>query len=136
MRKVMVFGTFDGVHEGHRAFLREAKDQGDYLIAVVAPDRAVTHLKGHSPRLDENARLEHVRQHAEVDEVVLGDLEQGTWDILNIHKPQVIALGYDQKKLEDALEAHFSSALRRPELLIMSPYQPDRFHSRLLTPNS
>ena len=34
MAKVMVFGTFDGVHPGHENFFEQAKQHGDYLIAV------------------------------------------------------------------------------------------------------
>lgn len=36
--RVMVFGVFDGLHPGHRAFLRQARKKGDKLIVVVARD--------------------------------------------------------------------------------------------------
>ena len=44
-KKVMVFGTFDGIHDGHRHFLREAKKQGEELIVAVSKDEVVQKLK-------------------------------------------------------------------------------------------
>src|SRR3989338_6946874 len=52
MRKVMVFGAFDGIHAGHRAFFNEARHHGDYLMAVVAQNHIIEHLKGHLPEID------------------------------------------------------------------------------------
>ena len=44
--KVMVFGTFDRLHDGHRFFLREAEKLGTTLFIVVARDSmVVTHKK-------------------------------------------------------------------------------------------
>jgi cytidyltransferase-like protein len=43
---VMVFGTFDGIHDGHRYFLNEAKKFGDKLVVAVAKDTTVKTLKG------------------------------------------------------------------------------------------
>ncbi len=135
MRKVMVFGTFDGIHAGHRAFLREAKNQGDYLIAVVAPDHAATHLKGKRPSLDENSRMEELRREAGVDEVVLGDAELDTWEVLSVHKPQIIALGYDQAALKTALEANSARTGEHFKLAVMRPYEPHKYHTSLLSAN-
>ena len=41
MKKVLVFGTFDGLHEGHKDFLRQAKQYGDHLTVVVGRDSTV-----------------------------------------------------------------------------------------------
>jgi len=35
-KRVMVFGVFDGLHEGHKSFLRQARKYGGELRAVVA----------------------------------------------------------------------------------------------------
>ena len=45
MKKVMVFGTFDGLHEGHLDFFRQAREYGDYLIVAVARDVNVKKIK-------------------------------------------------------------------------------------------
>jgi len=42
---VLVFGTFDGLHDGHRFFLTEARKLGDRLIASVATDEIVERIK-------------------------------------------------------------------------------------------
>ena len=46
MTKVMVFGTFDYLHEGHKDFFRQAKQYGDELVVVVARDETVKQIKG------------------------------------------------------------------------------------------
>lgn len=131
-RKVMVFGVFDGLHEGHRAFLRLAKAQGDYLIAVVAQDHIVEHLKGRRPRLNLAERFRHLKNVDHVDAVVVGDSQLRKWDVLDIHRPQVIALGYDQEVLREELERYFVAANWRAEIKIMNAHEGDKFHSSLL----
>src|SRR3989344_4689818 len=116
MKKIMVFGVFDGLHEGHRAFLKEAKAQGDYLIAVLARDHIVEHLKGHLPRLNLAGRFEHLKKADHVDAVVVGDVNLGEWNVLDLHRPAVIALGYDQEALKEDLEHYFKKADWHSEL--------------------
>ena len=41
----MLFGTFDGLHEGHFDLFRQAKKYGDYLVVVVARDVNVKKIK-------------------------------------------------------------------------------------------
>ena len=48
--KVMVFGTFDGLHPGHLSYFKQARKYGDYLIAIVALDENVLQFKGHRPK--------------------------------------------------------------------------------------
>src|SRR3989338_6057447 len=104
MRKVMVFGVFDGVHEGHRHFFREAKKIGDYLIAVVAADEVAKALKGKSPKKDISERIAEIEEEIEIDEVMVGDEEMGSWEIIKRVRPHVIAVGYDQKEMKRDLE--------------------------------
>lgn len=131
-KKVMVFGVFDGLHKGHRKFLEEAKQYGDYLIAVVTPDHIVEALKGKRPRLNIGERFEHLKNADHVDAVVPGDSELGTWGVLDIHHPEVIALGYDQGAIHDELVKYFSRADWKPEIKIMRAHEPHRFHSSIL----
>ena len=56
MKKVMVFGTFDIFHDGHRDYFKQAREFGDYLIVVVARDENVLKIKGNIPRNNEKAR--------------------------------------------------------------------------------
>ena len=128
----MVFGVFDGLHEGHRAFLKEAKQCGDYLIAVVAQDHIVKHLKGHLPRLDLAERFKHLRRADHVDAVLVGDSEPNSWKVLDLHRPQVVALGYDQELLRAELEKYFKHSDWQAELKIMSSHEAKKFHSSII----
>lgn len=105
--KVVATGVFDIIHIGHAHFLNSAKKYGDKLTVIVANDETVRKMKG-EPILSATRRSEVVLQLKPVDEVVIGR----TGDMLDIIveeiKPDVIALGFDQrlftrKELEDKL---------------------------------
>ncbi len=115
----MVFGVFDNLHEGHKAFLKEAKDYGEYLIVVLPPDEVVKKLKGRYPKLTIAQRFEHLRGADNVDAVIIGDAELGTWNVLENHRPQVIALGHDQDKIKEELEKYFKKVDWKPEIKVM-----------------
>ncbi len=131
-KRVMVFGTFDGVHEGHRAFLREAKHYGDYLIAVVTPDHLVRHLKGKEPRADVSERMRMLEEEDGIDEAVAGDEELASWEIVKRYRPDVIALGYDQHALKENLETDLMHLDFHPEIKVLRAHQPEKYHNALL----
>ncbi|MDO8601807.1 MAG: adenylyltransferase/cytidyltransferase family protein, partial [bacterium] len=91
MVRVLVFGTFDGVHDGHRDMLRQAKELGDYLIVAVAPDNVVEEIKGKVCVNRSAVRIQDVRNARIADEVVLGDKMLSNWSILKKYKPDIIA---------------------------------------------
>lgn len=128
----MVFGTFDGLHEGHRALFREAKKYGDYLIAVVAQDGIVAELKGRGPRFTFKERFEALGREDGIDEVIEGDSELGTWEVIKKYQPDVIALGYDQAELKKDLETHLSEFDWHLEIMVLPAHEPTKFKSSLL----
>ena len=122
IKKVMVFGVFDGLHEGHRYFLAMAREQGDELIAVVAPDEMVRLLKNKTPRHNEKERMAAVMQLSrlslyreddprliDVTRAVLGDRVLGAYQVIKKYKPDIICLGYDQDALGEDLEEKMES---------------------------
>ena len=68
----MVFGTFDGVHPGHESLFAQAREHGDWVIAVVARDKTVQQVKGRAPIRDEAERIAALLGHDLVDDVVMG----------------------------------------------------------------
>ena len=100
----MVFGVFDGIHEGHRNFLKQAKQCGDYLLVVVAPDEAVRQFKNRIPRFNLSERINFLSKEGIVDEIVEGDRAQYSWEVIKKHQPSIIALGHDQEAIRKELE--------------------------------
>lgn len=132
MPKVMVFGVFDRLHDGHRFMLKEAAKIGE-VVAVVARDKAVERLKGHVCRENEHLRMENIRKEKLADRVILGDAEEGTYNVVSAEEPDVIALGYDQDMLEaDLLQKMEDGAIPAVGLVHLPPFKPEELHSSLL----
>ncbi|MEK9180068.1 MAG: adenylyltransferase/cytidyltransferase family protein [Patescibacteria group bacterium] len=132
MRKVMVFGVFDGVHDGHKAFFEEARTYGDHLIVVVAQDIIVEELKGKRPLRDMAERFADLEALDGVDEVAIGDAKLGTYEVVLKYQPDIIALGYDQTAMKEDLEAHYEKFDWHPEIKVMSAFEPNKYKSSLL----
>ena len=145
MNKILVFGTFDGLHEGHLAFLRQARTGADgtrtgtetgsekvWLTAVVARDETVELLKGQRPIRSLNARMKELKDFGLVDEVVAGDEKIGRWEVIGKHNPHVIVLGYDQNDLRTALLGHIRQYDLETEVRVAEGHEPDQLHSSLL----
>ena len=103
-KRVLVFGTFDGLHNGHHFFLRQAKTRGTELVVGVARDEHVKTLKDKIPQHREGIRLETITNLPFVDQAVLCDKDLGSFDILHVVLPDLIILGYDQRALEESLK--------------------------------
>ena len=132
MKRVLVFGVFDGIHNGHRSFLREAGGKGDYLIAVVARNEVVELLKNKEPLKNLAQRMTELESESIVDLVVPGDVKIGSWAVIERYKPDVVALGYDQVALKTALEEFFREVSRKVDIAVMKPHQPERYHSSII----
>jgi len=124
-RKVLVFGTFDGLHLGHLNFLRQARKQGDYLIAVIARDNNVKKIKGHWPKQNEKLRRQNMQKIKMVNQVILGEKNyKNRSKIIQKIKPQTICLGYDQPVLR----------LKNKQIKIirLRPYKKEKYKSSIL----
>lgn len=119
MKKVLVFGVFDNFHSGHEFLLRSAKKLGTYLVVAVAPNRVVEELKGKQPQ-PSSKRIQAIKDYRIADEVVLGDEEIGSWKILKRHKPDIIALGYDQGEIKESLEEYYENLEKKPTILTLA----------------
>ncbi len=95
IRVVLTGGVFDIIHPGHIHTLRAAKSLGDVLVVVIARDSTVERLKGKKPLHDEGKRRELVASLRFVDLALIGH-ENDIFKTVELVKPDVIALGYDQ----------------------------------------
>ncbi|MBI4163264.1 MAG: adenylyltransferase/cytidyltransferase family protein [Candidatus Aenigmarchaeota archaeon] len=93
MIKVLCGGRFNFLHSGHEYFLKKAKDHGDYLVVVIAHD-------AHNLKREEKKEMEQRKKQIEslgiADTVLIGDPED-FFKVVVKEKPQVIALGWDQR---------------------------------------
>jgi FAD synthetase len=105
-QKVMVFGTFDGLHQGHLNLFTQARKYGNYLIVVVARDVNVLKIKGHEPRKSERQRLKDVSDVELVSLAVLGNIKD-PYAVIRRYRPSIIALGYDQNSFTENLKEDF-----------------------------
>jgi FAD synthetase len=105
--KVMVFGTFDLLHPGHINFFQQAKklvtrrrqgfgERGNFLIVSVGRDENIKKFKGFLPVHNQRTRLNNIRKLSIVNKAVLASLKN-PWSHILREKPDIIALGYDQK---------------------------------------
>lgn len=128
----MIFGSFDRLHAGHRFLFKQAKELGDYLIAVAAQDHVIKQLKNYPPRFNISQRLEDLKKEDNINEVIIGDSDLSTWAVVKKYQPDIIALGYDQVDLKADLEKNLSSLEYQPEIKVLEAYQPEIYHSSLL----
>ncbi|MGO9378006.1 MAG: adenylyltransferase/cytidyltransferase family protein [Dissulfurispiraceae bacterium] len=124
-KRVVCAGTFDYLHQGHTDFLSQAKELGDELIVIVARDETVSRIKGFLPKHNEALRAQSVRDTGIPDVVVLGNMENDLFRILDELKPDIIALGYDQRVSEEAIRERCSEC----RVVRLRSYYPEKFKS-------
>lgn len=132
MVKVLVFGTFDGLHEGHLDFFKQAKQHGDYLVAVVGRDSTVERVKKKLPKYDQFERLFAVKKCGLVDFARLGNEGVSVYEVLKQVKPDVICLGYDQTHFTEKLEEKVKEFGLNIEIVRLKAYKPEIYKSSLL----
>jgi cytidyltransferase-like protein len=95
LRIVLAGGVFDIIHPGHISTLNAAKVLGDVLVVVVATDNTAVKMKKRKPIHNQEQRQELVNSLGVVDLCLIGQ-ENDIFKTVNLVKPQIIALGYDQ----------------------------------------
>ncbi|MDD4351498.1 MAG: adenylyltransferase/cytidyltransferase family protein [Candidatus Gracilibacteria bacterium] len=129
-KKVMVFGTFDIIHEGHRHMFKQAKQYGDYLIVSIARVKNIKILKNVSPLHSEQERLAAVQKEALVDKCFLGEIDDPFF-VIKREKPDIIALGYDQKHslAQQLPEKLKEMGLADTKIVQLKAYKPEIYKS-------
>ncbi len=131
--RVLLFGTFDPLHEGHRSLFAQAASLGDHLTVVVARDATIESVKGRPPAAGEQERLAVVAHERMVDEAVLGDADPSSYSLLTTVVFNVLALGYDQAPSDEEVRKILDDLnLAHVRIVRLAPYQPDIYKSSLL----
>jgi len=104
---VLSFGTFDGIHSGHRELLNRAKELGERLVVVGARDSFIRSVKRREPRQSEGARLTALLALDDVDIALLGDEwpPADPYRLLDIFDFDILALGHDQPPDDTTVKA-------------------------------
>jgi len=126
-KKVIIFGTFDGLHAGHLNFFKQARKLGDELIVVVARDINVKKNKGKMSRFSETKRLTALLAMNVGDSVILGQICD-PYAVIRKYKPDIIALGYDQINFTEKLKDHFPKI----KIVRLKPFKQKIFKSSLI----
>lgn len=120
MTTVMAQGVFDLLHPGHLHYLRESKNQGDKLVAVIARDSRIEK----DIHFNEEERQEMVQALEAVDEAILGS-EESIYDTVEKVQPDIITLGYDQPFDEEEVASMAEEAIGEKVEVVRIEEKPD-----------
>lgn len=131
MKKILTYGTFDLIHEGHINLLKRAKELGDYLIVGLSNDNfnAIKNKQTYFPYQSRKLILEAIRyvdqvieeknweqkiddvQRLGVDVFVMGDDWEGKFDFLKdycevVYLPRTVGVSTTKIKQDLHRKAH------------------------------
>jgi FAD synthetase len=129
--RVLAFGTFDYLHAGHEAYLKQASELGDELYVIIARDRTASSIRGFNPDHKEKERLKAVSEVAHVTKAILGEHDD-KYKVLKKIKPDVIALGYDQFVFTHNLSKVLIDMKLNAKIVRLEPYNPETFKSSII----
>lgn len=95
MTKVITYGTYDLLHQGHINLLRRAKELGDYLIVGVTSDSFDRGRGKLNVRNNVLERIEAVRATGYADEIIIEDYLGQKIDDIQKYDVDIFAVGSD-----------------------------------------
>lgn len=95
MKKVITYGTYDLLHQGHLNLLRRAKELGDYLIVGVTSDSYDRGRGKLNVRNNVLERVEAVKATGFADEVIIEDYVGQKIDDIQKYNVDIFAIGSD-----------------------------------------
>lgn len=106
MRKVITYGTFDLLHQGHINLLRRAKELGDYLIVGVTSDSFDRERGKLNVRNNVLERVDSVRKTGYADEIIVEDYIGQKIDDIQRYDIDIFAIGSDWEGKFDYLNEY------------------------------
>ncbi|MBO5628771.1 MAG: Gfo/Idh/MocA family oxidoreductase [Aeriscardovia sp.] len=104
MKKVITYGTYDLLHQGHINLLRRAKELGDYLIVGVTNDSFDRDRGKLNVRNNVLERVEAVRATGLADKIIIEDYVGQKIDDIQKYDVDVFAIGSDWEGKFDYLK--------------------------------
>ena len=95
LKVVLAGGVFDIIHPGHIHTLKAAKNLGDVLVVAIATNKTAEKMKKRLPLHSQDQRKMLVDALSIVDVGIVGN-EADLFKTVDLIRPQIIALGYDQ----------------------------------------
>ncbi|MBQ3608747.1 MAG: Gfo/Idh/MocA family oxidoreductase [Bacteroidaceae bacterium] len=95
MKRVITYGTYDLLHQGHINLLRRAKELGDYLIVGVTSDSFDRGRGKLNVRNNVLERVEAVKATGFADEVIIEDYVGQKIDDIQKYNVDIFAIGSD-----------------------------------------
>lgn len=105
-RKVITYGTYDLLHQGHINLLRRAKELGDYLIVGVTSDSFDRGRGKLNVRNNVLERVEAVKATGYADEVIIEDYLGQKIDDIQKYDVDIFAIGSDWEGKFDYLNEY------------------------------
>jgi FAD synthetase len=124
---VLIAGTFDLIHPGHVKFIQEASQLGEVTV-IVGRDSTVRKIKGRTPVIPENQRLEVVKHLKGVKKAVLGYDGDDPLKIVQDLNPDILLLGPNQNFSKEKIGADLekrglkTKIIRMTEIIDSFPY--------------
>ena len=106
MIKVITYGTYDLLHQGHINLLRRAKELGDYLIVGVTSDSFDRGRGKLNVRNNVLERVEAVKATGYADEVIIEDYVGQKIDDIQKYEVDIFAIGSDWEGKFDYLNEY------------------------------
>lgn len=106
MKKVITYGTYDLLHQGHINLLRRAKELGDYLIVGVTSDSFDRGRGKLNVRNNVLERVEAVKATGYADEVIIEDYVGQKIDDIQKYNIDIFAIGSDWEGIFDYLNEY------------------------------
>ena len=104
MKKVITYGTYDLLHQGHINLLRRARELGDYLIVGVTNDNFDRERGKLNVRNNVLERVEAVRATGYADQIIIEDYVGQKIDDIQKYDVDIFAIGSDWEGKFDYLK--------------------------------
>lgn len=106
MKKVITYGTYDLLHQGHINLLRRAKELGDYLIVGVTNDNFDRDRGKLNVRNNVLERVEAVKATGYADQIIIEDYVGQKIDDIQKYDVDIFAIGSDWEGKFDYLKEY------------------------------